>query len=123
MERVVALDAVSGDDIVVADEGGEEGQVGDIKLLVSVHEHDVVAARGREAGAQRRAVAPVLRVMDDDDPVVILRDAIQQRAGAVGAAVIDDDQLELLDEVGQHVERPRKHGREISNLVVCRKHD
>jgi hypothetical protein len=68
LNRIVALDAESGDDVVAAGEWRELGDLVDVELAVGVHERDPVAARRVEAAAESRAIAPILRVMDDSHP-------------------------------------------------------
>ncbi len=67
-------------------------------LQVGVDHRDDVADRVLEAGGERGLVAEVAREVHDAHARVGRGDAVEQLGRAVGAAVVDEDQLEL--EVG-----------------------
>ena len=91
-------------------------------LEVDVEEADDPAARDPHAVAHGAAAAGVARVEERPHRhplAVLVQDALDRRAGAVGRAVIDEHQLERPDrplERGQHLEHARL---EVRLLVVA----
>ena len=76
--------------------GQQHRHFGRIVLAVAVGVEDEFLGRGRETGAQRAAVAAVLRVMDDADVIGIdARELVEDLRRVVAAAVVDDDHFEI----------------------------
>jgi hypothetical protein len=92
---VPAEAAVAVDDLRLAleDRLQQAWDVLGVVLEVGVEDDHVVAVGGVDRGADRRALAPVALVADHPQAVVVPR--VQDRGGAVEAAVIDDDELDL----------------------------
>ena len=67
--------------------------LGRVVLQVGVLHDDDVAGAVLEALAQRRALAQVLRLVEDADVVVLLLESARGCRGAVGRAVVDEDDL------------------------------
>ena len=101
--------------------GGQAADVGDLELAVAVGERDEVVAGGGEAGAKRRAVAEVRRVVDrPDDAGVGRRQRVGEGRRAVLRAVVDRDDLERVGEGRQRLERLLHEALEVGLLVVGR---
>src|SRR5262245_22571554 len=65
-----------------------------VVLAVAVERNDQVAAGGGKTGAQRRRLAEVSVQLNDPETGLLCRQLAQLLQGAVGAAVIDEDDLE-----------------------------
>jgi hypothetical protein len=77
----------------------QPGDLPGVVLPIGVHEHDALAPRPRQPGAQRGRLAGVPAQPDVGD----LGHAVlgHQPGRAVGAAIVDDDDLERQTRVGQ----------------------
>ncbi len=81
-------------DAVLVELAAEAEQVLGLVLEVGVDDGDELAARLGRAGAPGGGDAAVLRVIAADDDVGVGRgEALDHRGGAVGGAVVDDDEL------------------------------
>ena len=63
-------------------------------LQVAVHRHDDLAAGAAEARVHRRVLAEVPLEADRPHPRVGCVQALEHGEGAVGGAVVDEDELE-----------------------------
>ena len=79
-----------------ANQGEKTLQVMDIELAVGVHKKGQVFGDSLKAAHEGRAVAPIHWVMNDSQAGMYFRNGIQNDACAVPAAVIDDDDFEVL---------------------------
>ena len=70
--------------------------VGRVVLQVAVHRHEHVALRPVDAGPQRRRLAEVAPHLDHLDARVGRRQLLQHREGAVHAAVVDEQDLVIV---------------------------
>ena len=75
-------------EIVLAEAADEADSVAGVMLTVAVHHENPFAGGVADAGLQRRAVALVVRMTDDDRARLA-----RLRAGVVGRAVVDDQDL------------------------------
>jgi hypothetical protein len=72
------------------------GMSAEIVLEIRVERDDDIAPRAGEPGAQGRGLAEVPAEPDDADPRVRSLKTLQDLEAAVGAAVVDEDQLVLV---------------------------
>jgi hypothetical protein len=127
---VASPDPEAAHDAVRAGQGKQAVEVVDVELPVAVHVEDVRLARRLESRAQRGAVAPVLRMVPRPQAGKPGGETVQDLAGPIAAAVVDDDdlvvetaRLEKGDDTADHavdvrlfVER-RQHDRQLSHPV------
>ena len=94
---VLALLPPAADDVVsFADLGHEERGVGRVVLEVGVEGDDDLAVRVVESGRQGGRLPEVLPEADDLDPRILGLHLLEGGKGPVGAAVVDQDDLERL---------------------------
>ena len=120
-ERIGALEAVAGDDVGSSGRGHaieQPGQVGDPELAVAVGEGDEVVARGAQAAAHGRAIALVDLVVHDADVWIRRSQAFGNLQRGVAAAVVDGNDLELVRERRQLLERLGDERLDVLGLVV-----
>jgi hypothetical protein len=98
-EIVTAVQPVTGNDIIPVYQRQQRRQLGDIKLAVAVGIKDEVFCRGLKAGPQGRSVAEVCAMVHHLYFRVLSCDFVGEPAGPVGAAIVDDNHLE----VGPHL--------------------
>ena len=67
----------------------------DLVFVVAVGEADLLEAARGEAGADRRAIAEILGVMNHADARIVPREGVGDHARPVGRCVVDDDDLVL----------------------------
>ena len=128
--RVGALDAVTDDDIRECRGGRidglphpveQGGEVGDPELAVAVREADQRIARSPQAGPERRAVALVQAVVDSTNHTGMLGgEPVRDGARAIGAAIVDRDDLESLGQDGQLLQRLCDELLDVLGLIVGR---
>ena len=108
-DRVRALDPVADDRVRMVrlvEARRQPAEVRDLELAVAVGEREQVVARRLEARAQGAAVAAVDRVVDDADDVRVLgREPVRDLGRPVLRPVVDGDDLELLGDPRQGLER------------------
>ena len=115
---ISAMDALARDDIVRGNKRGEACHFLRIELPIAIGEHHV-GLRGRaDAGDHRAAVAAILWMMHDLDVRVLAREAIRDRAGLVGAAVIDDDHFPVVGNARKLGEETPHHAFHVRFLIV-----
>ena len=121
---VVAADLVAVDDIdlLVARRASvdEQTQLARVVLRVAVGVKDPSFARGGEPGPQRPAVAAVARVMDHAQLRVMGGEFVQEFTGMVGAAVVDDDHLEIVRALAEGHQCRDDHGGNRPGVVESR---
>ncbi len=95
--RVLTADLVAVDEADIGPNGVEEfGQFTDIVLTVAIGVEDKLLGGGGEAGAEGAAIAAILRVRNDAEPgAVHIAKGLEDFAGIVGTAVVDDDDFEI----------------------------
>ena len=59
-------------------------------------------------------------MMNDFDVRVFAREAIRDRAGLIGAAVVDDDHFPILGDVGKLGKKAAHHALDVRFLIVRR---
>src|SRR5262245_43483312 len=94
-----------------------------IVLQVAVHRHDDVALRKIDSGHHRRGLPEVAAQAHDLEALVLIRDLLQQRAAAVGAAVVDQDDFEILRQPRQLLREFLPQERHVLALVKDRDDD
>src|SRR5215218_11096280 len=105
VQRIAALHAKTGDDVVLANEGREQAQIADVELAICVHEHDEVAGRSRKSRDQCRPITPVAPVAYQPNAIVTGRQTSDDLAGAVTTPIIDHDDLVRIDICGKRRQR------------------
>ena len=94
---VLAVLAPAAHDVEALFELGEqERDVGGVVLEVAIHRDDDVTAGEIEASHHRGGLAEIAAEMDDLHALVAAGDLVEQLIGAVGRAVIDEDELPRL---------------------------
>ena len=110
----------------------QRGQQHGVKVrlhqIVGVHKADVVPGGGVQpgvAGAGRAAV----RLVDDPHPAVLRGQPVAQFAAAVGAAVLHQQQLQVVVGLGQHAAHRQRqqvfgvvHRHDNADLFFCSRH-
>jgi len=96
----------------------EDGQVRGVVLQVGILRDGIVAGRERQSGPYRGPFAPVPFVAGEDDAIPI---RLENRGGAVGRSVIDDDDFLLGPQIGR--EDPIEQRPHRALLVVDRNED
>jgi hypothetical protein len=96
MHGVAAFHPKSGDDVIVSGKWRQKLNIADIELAIGIHEHHEIAAGSLESTPECRAIATVLGVSDELHPRIPPRDRFDERSRAITAAVVDNDDLELL---------------------------
>ena len=91
-------------------------------LQVGVHDHDRVAVRVVHARGDRQLVAEVAREREQLDPRVPLGAGGRPRRRAVPAAVVDEEQLEILGLLLEHAAQAIAEDGE-ALLLVQERHD
>jgi len=97
------VDAEADDDRRALRHQCERHEVAQVELPVGVGERHAAEPRRLEAGPQRRPVAAVDAQADQPHARPTRGDCFDGRRGAVGAAVIDDEDFVLLESRSQHV--------------------
>ena len=96
VHRIGAADFVSVDEIDVASKRVPEDAISDgIVLRIAVGIEDQVTRGCGESASECRAIAAISRVMDDSHLWVRARELVNNLRGRVGAAVVDDNDLEI----------------------------
>src|SRR5262249_23627148 len=93
-EPVAAADAPAGGDVGAVERGDEPGDVLGRVLEVAVHRHDRGTGGAREPSVHRRVVAGGPLPANPVDARAGRVDAREGGEGAVGRAVVDEDELE-----------------------------
>ena len=107
-------------DLAIAIEAG--GQVGNPELAVAVGERDQVVACGAKPAAHGRAITLVDLVMNDPDARRRLAASRRRSRGVrVAAAIVDADDLELVGELGQLLQRLGDKCLDVLGFVMCRR--
>ena len=128
----VFVNAVSGTGGHAAAARLQRGQQHGVKVrlhqIVGVHKADVVPGDGVQpgvAGAGRTAV----RLVDDPHPAVLRGQPVAQFAAAVGAAVLHQQQLQIVVGLGQHAAHRQRqqvfgvvHRHDNADLFFCSRH-
>ena len=96
----------------------QTAQVRNLELAVAISEGDELVARGLEAAAHGRAVAQVGLVVNGADARIAGGQAVGNLGRLVAAAVVDGDDLELVRERRQHLERLGHERLDVLRLVV-----
>jgi hypothetical protein len=123
VQAVGARDAVADDEVVVDRERQELLELAHVELQVRVgHEHPRQPGGG-DAGAQRRAVAVVALVHEDAHARVLGGAQLGHAAGAVAAAVVDDDDLVRLGDALGGARGLVDGAPDVRRLVVARQDD
>jgi len=104
-ERVAAVEAIATDYVVFVHQGQERRHFCDVELAVSIGVKDEVFCGGVKARAQRGAISEIFLVVDDFYGVVGGGDLVGDLAGFVGAAIVNDDDLEVGVELLEDGER------------------
>ncbi len=121
---VAAGDAAPAGDVVAALDGREQpGNVLGRVLQVAVHRHDDLAARAGKTRVHRGVLAEVALEADGAHACIGRVEALELREGAVGRAVVDEDQLVRTVERVERGDRPPVQLVERSRLVVERDDD
>src|SRR5262249_46517721 len=107
---------VARDHVRITDGRHEARELERIELTVAVEEDAPRLAGGREAGAERGAVAPVDRMPAPPPP----RPPRHRRSRPVRAAVVDDDDLVAPRHRGQHRTQRIDDPPDVAGLVVGR---
>lgn len=94
-DRIAAVEAITTDYVVLVHQGKERGHLGNVKLAVAVGIEDELLCGGVEARLEGGAVAEVGRVVDDFDGALPSRQPVGDAGCFVGAAVVNDDDLEV----------------------------
>ena len=108
-QRVAALRLPARDEVEALVELGEQARdLGRVVLQVAVDRDDDVALRLLEAGLERGRLAEVAPQPDDADVLVRGVQPRQRGEGAVGRAVVDEDDLPRLARAGRAPTRARR---------------
>lgn len=110
---IVAGNFVAVDEADFGGDGFEEGgEIGDVVLAVTVGVEDELVGRGGETGAEGTAVAAVFGVGDDAEAGGEFGDeGFEDKAGGVGAAIVDDDDFVVGDVFAENGKGFRNEGR------------
>ena len=82
----------------------EPREIGEVELPVAVRVEDPRLRGGEEPRADGAAVAAACAVVDDADTPLARGQLVRDRAGAIGAPVVDDRHLEVVGEARQYLE-------------------
>ena len=96
VQRIGAADLVAVDQVdAIAERMPEHDHLRRIVLRVAVGVEHQLAGGRRETAAQGAAVAAILLVVDDADLRIGAGELVENLRGRIGAAVVDDDHLEV----------------------------
>ena len=117
-QRVGAPDAFADHHIILGNKCREARDFLRIELSVAIGKHHIGLRRGANAGNHRAAIAAILLMMDDFDMRIFTREAIGDRAGLVGASVVDDDDFIIIGNARKLGEKTSHHALDVRFLVV-----
>ena len=114
--RVHDLDAFAGPRVQPRDVFGRV-------LEVAVHDDDPAAARGLDAGRDRRVLAEVATEPDEAHGVVLVGELAEDAPGLVRAAIVDEDDLVLAGNLRESESRGARVGAGGTRALVDRDDD
>ena len=98
LPRIGAWPAVANDDVGARQQRQEPFKLADVELAVAIGQEDVVAGGRGEAGRQGGAVAAIDGVRDEPNGRALPPELLDDGRGRVTAAVVDDDDLVVVDQ-------------------------
>ena len=124
MQRIGAADLVAVHEIDVGRHlRPEHRQLRRVVLRVAVGVEDQLLGRRPEAGLQRGAVVAVLRMVHGPDLRIGAGELVGDLRRAVGAAVVDDDDLEIRGQLRRGLDGADHHAGDGAAVVVGREED
>ena len=97
MNRIRSADLVAVDHVhIIGEAFPEDVHFGGIVLRIAIRVEDQITSGRFETAAQRTAVAAIARMVYDLDFGVIARELVRDTGGAIDAAVVDDDDFEVV---------------------------
>ena len=112
--------APSDDDVGVQRGRDEQGQDVEVHLPIRRCEEHPFAACFPEACRHRTAEPEISYVMDDAEPWVVRCEAIRELGRAIGASIIDDEDLVAAGETVKRGARVAGHSGEVAHLIERR---
>lgn len=95
-------------------------EFGDIILAIAVGIHDIIILRGPKASLQGGAIPPIRRMMDDPYGRVLYGKRIRNAAGAIRAAIINDDYFKNRGNTRKEIDDTRNEKGETFLVMVRR---
>ncbi len=119
-QHFLTVQPITTDDIVLTYQRHNSAKLADIELGIAVGVKYQVFGSGSKARLQGSTVALILMMMNGFYAGVFLGESLDDLCGAVAAAVVDEDDLEIRSKAREHRYGFFDHGSHIRCFVIAR---